>query len=225
MTIVRLARKFPNRVPSYKGLYGTQVSLHYLMSITVRPETHIPFKKMRIRKLTHFQATLAIYGPASERIIFRASKCGYFLCKTWLGEVLDLFLIFDPSYNRISELHSHMAPLTWQSALRISVKCRSGKWVICQNGLPRFSAPARYLRNVYLRFNKHFAWFIHSFISIQPLEAGFAGTRAQSRDRYGSGTLHPGQVLGGSLPLLSLAFRRSHFRRQVPVRPQRRERS
>ena len=30
---------------------------------------------------------------------------------------------------------------------------------------------------------------------------------------------------GGSLPLLSPAFRRSHFRRQVPVRPQRRERS
>ena len=29
-----------------------------------------------------------------------------------------------------------------------------------------------------------------------------AGTRAQSCDRYGSGTLHPGQVLGGSLPLL-----------------------
>ena len=29
----------------------------------------------------------------------------------------------------------------------------------------------------------------------------------------------------GSLPLLSPAFKRSHFRRQVPVRPQRRERS
>ena len=49
------------------------------------------------------------------------------------------------------------------------------------------------------------------------LEAGLAGTRAQSSDRYGSGTLHPRQVLGGSLPLLSPAFRRSHFRRQVPV--------
>ena len=45
-----------------------------------------------------------------------------------------------------------------------------------------------------------------------------AGTRAQSCDRYGSGTLHPGQILGGSLPLLSPAFRLSHFRRQVPVR-------
>ena len=32
----------------------------------------------------------------------------------------------------------------------------------------------------------------------------------------GSGTLHPGQVLGGSLLLLSPAFRRSHFSRQVP---------
>jgi len=37
---------------------------------------------------------------------------------------------------------------------------------------------------------------IHSFISIRPLEARLAGTRAQSCDQYGSGTLHPGQVLG-----------------------------
>jgi hypothetical protein len=29
-----------------------------------------------------------------------------------------------------------------------------------------------------------------------------AGTRAQSGNQYGSGTLHSGQVLGGSLPLL-----------------------
>ena len=50
----------------------------------------------------------------------------------------------------------------------------------------------------------------------------WAETRAQSGDWYGSGTLHPGQVLRGSLPLLSPAFRRSHFRHQVP---QRRERS
>jgi len=31
----------------------------------------------------------------------------------------------------------------------------------------------------------------------------WAGTRSQSDDRYGSGTLHAGQVLRGSLPLLS----------------------
>ena len=68
--------------------------------------------------------------------------------------------------------------------------------------------------------------FIHSIIhSYSALEVGLAGTRAQSCDWYDSGTLHPGQVLGGSLPMLSPAFRRSHFRRQVPVRPQRRERS
>ena len=53
-----------------------------------------------------------------------------------------------------------------------------------------------------------------SFISIQPWRPGLAGTRAQSCDRCGSGTLHPGQVLGGSLPLLSPAFRRSHFSHQ-----------
>ena len=47
----------------------------------------------------------------------------------------------------------------------------------------------------------------------------WAETRAQSGDWYGSGTLHLGQVLRGSLPLLSLLFRRSHFRHQVPLRP------
>ena len=30
-----------------------------------------------------------------------------------------------------------------------------------------------------------------------------AGTREHSCDRYGFGTLHPGQIFGGSLPLLS----------------------
>ena len=72
----------------------------------------------------------------------------------------------------------------------------------------------------------HIHSFIHSFIhQYSALEAGLAGCRAQSCDRYGSGTLHPGHVLGGSLPLLSPTFGRSHIRCQVPVRPQRRERS
>ena len=49
--------------------------------------------------------------------------------------------------------------------------------------------------------NNHDCTFVHSFIhsfihSYSALEAGLAGTTAQSRDRYGSGTLHPGQVLG-----------------------------
>jgi hypothetical protein len=55
--------------------------------------------------------------------------------------------------------------------------------------------------------------------------AGLAGTRAQSDDRYGSGTLRSRQGLRGSLPLLSPAFGRSHFRRQMPPRPHQRERS
>ena len=45
-----------------------------------------------------------------------------------------------------------------------------------------------------------------------------AGTRAQSGDWYGSGTLHSRQFLRGRLPLLSPAFRRSHFRLQMPPR-------
>ena len=48
---------------------------------------------------------------------------------------------------------------------------------------------------------------IHTFISIQPWRPGLAGNTAQSCDRYGSGTLHSGQVLGGSLPLLSPFYR------------------
>jgi len=48
------------------------------------------------------------------------------------------------------------------------------------------------------------------------LRPGWAGTRDQSRDRYGSGTLHPGQDIGCILPLLSPSFRRSHFSRQEP---------
>jgi hypothetical protein len=49
--------------------------------------------------------------------------------------------------------------------------------------------------------------------------ASLAGTRAQSGDRYGSGMLHSGQVLRGSLPLFFPAFRCSHFHRQMPLRP------
>ena len=52
--------------------------------------------------------------------------------------------------------------------------------------------------------------FIHYYSALQ---AGLAGTRAESCDRHGSGTLHPRQVLGGSVPLLSPAFRLFHFRR------------
>ena len=83
-----------------------------------------------------------------------------------------------------------------------------------------------YRARQWLHQNEVVRTFIHSFIhQYSALGAGLEGARAQSCDRYGSGTLHPGQVLGGSLPLLSPAFRRSYFHRQVPVRPQRRERS
>jgi hypothetical protein len=55
--------------------------------------------------------------------------------------------------------------------------------------------------------------------------AGLAGTRAQSDDRCGSGMLRSRQVLRGSLPLLSPAFRRSHLRHQMPPCSHQRERS
>jgi hypothetical protein len=73
----------------------------------------------------------------------------------------------------------------------------------------------------------HFCYHCHIIIIIiiQLFGPVLAGTRAQSGDRYGSGTLHSGQILRDSLPLLFLAFRSSHFRRQMPPRPQQRERS
>jgi hypothetical protein len=66
--------------------------------------------------------------------------------------------------------------------------------------------------------------YIYLFIHIHSLVfspwVGLAGTRAQSGDRYGSGTLHPRQDLRGKLPLLFPAFRRS-----PPSRPTTRETS
>jgi len=52
--------------------------------------------------------------------------------------------------------------------------------------------------------------FIHYYSALKPV---LAGTRTQSGDRYVSGTLHPGQIFRGRLPLLSPAFRRSHLLR------------
>jgi len=63
--------------------------------------------------------------------------------------------------------------------------------------LRKVVVPAHYQES----FSCRTAYLKYSFISIQPL--GLAGTRTQSGNRYGSGTLHPGQVLRGRLPLLS----------------------
>ena len=51
--------------------------------------------------------------------------------------------------------------------------------------------------------NRIFILFIYWYSALGPV---WADTRVQSGDWYGSGTLHLGQVLRGSLPLLSPAF-------------------
>ena len=61
-------------------------------------------------------------------------------------------------------------------------------------------------------------YYYYRYSALGPV---WAETRAQSFDWYSSCTLHPVQVLRGSLPLLSPAFRRSHFRHQVPQRHER----
>src|SRR5215510_6185413 len=74
----------------------------------------------------------------------------------------------------------------------------------------------------YYYYYYYYYYFYYRYSALGPV---WAETRAQSGDWYVSGTLHPGQILRGSLPLLSPAFRSSHFRYQVPPRPPRRERS
>jgi len=54
--------------------------------------------------------------------------------------------------------------------------------------------------------NNNALLFIFYYYWYSALGPVWAETRVQSGDWYGSGTLHPGQVLRGSLPLLSPAF-------------------
>jgi len=74
------------------------------------------------------------------------------------------------------------------------------------------------VRKIFIGFIIYYYWY-------SALGPVWAENRAQSGEWYGSGTLHPGKVHRGSLPLLSPVFRRSHFHHQVPPRPPQRERS
>ena len=49
----------------------------------------------------------------------------------------------------------------------------------------------------------YYYYYYYRYSALGPV---WAQTRAQSGEWYGSGTLHPGQVLRGSLPLLSPTF-------------------
>ena len=69
---------------------------------------------------------------------------------------------------------------------------------------------------IYIYIHSFIHSFIYSFISIQPFRPVLAGTRTQSGNRYGSGTLHPGQVLRDRLPLLFPAFRRGDYTSNDP---------
>ena len=59
-----------------------------------------------------------------------------------------------------------------------------------------------------LSFRACIPYYYYRYSALGPV---WAETRAQSCDWYGSGTLHPGQVLRGSLPLLSPTFRLPSF--------------
>jgi len=69
----------------------------------------------------------------------------------------------------------------------------------------------------------YYYYYYYYYSALWPV---WAETRVQSDDWNGSGTLHPGQVLRGSLPLLFPRFLDvPTFHHQVPPRPPRRERS
>jgi hypothetical protein len=51
--------------------------------------------------------------------------------------------------------------------------------------------------------NTNYYYYYYCYYRYSALGPVWAETRAQSGDWYGSGTLHPGQILRGSLPLLS----------------------
>ena len=56
----------------------------------------------------------------------------------------------------------------------------------------------------YCYYYYYYYYYYYWYSALGPV---WAETRAQSGDWYGSGTLHPGQLLRGSLPLLSPAFK------------------
>ena len=69
--------------------------------------------------------------------------------------------------------------------------------------------PTRYrTRHFFNNFttNKDYYYYYYYYYRYSVVGPVWAETRVQSGDWYGSGTLHPGQVLRGSLPLLSPAF-------------------
>ena len=111
----------------------------------------------------------------------------------------------------------------------------SSKICLCLSSIPTSSMlsvfPSGFLTKILygIRTSSHlyylFCYTRYCYCRYSALGPVWAETRAQSGDRYVSGRLHPGQILRGSLPLLSPAFRSSHFRYQVPPRPPRRERS
>ena len=66
--------------------------------------------------------------------------------------------------------------------------------------------------NVAFSANRILPWDLLSSSLVFSPKAGFGRNQSPVSDRYGSGTLHSRQFLRGRLPLLSPAFRRSHFR-------------
>jgi len=95
-------------------------------------------------------------------------------------------------------IHVHFQEYCPLNILRVRIVNKKVKVVAYSviNFFPNYSS----LQKTFFQF---FIQVIYWYSALGPV---WAETRVQSGDWYGSGTLHPGQVLRGSLPLFSPAF-------------------
>ena len=142
------------------------------------------------------------YGTCIEMIVL----CKFLHCSTCIGSLRLRASRFPRIYffsgpRNIFKRPSHMAS-------------RQSKWApsLYPMQTPRTSHVSIW-RNKFSNIYNH--WILHTnlctsyyyyYYRYSVLGPVWAETRVQSGDWYGSGRLHPGQVLRGSLPLLSPAF-------------------
>ena len=89
--------------------------------------------------------------------------------------------------------------VTWEGGSRVGPDfCRDGCFFLLGDEPQNLDHPTH---NCYYYY--YYYYYYYWYAALGPV---WAETRVQSGDWYGSGTLHPGQVLRGSLPLLSPAI-------------------
>ena len=126
-------------------------------------------------------------------------KFGIGGCWKLLSNFLTYSWIFFKMLIKITlyvNIYTRGQSITYQVAIaaQIFIYIWPNLWMKFQN---KILYPAHFLEHYY------YYYYYYYYCWYSALGLVWAGTRAQSGDRYGSGTLHPGKFLKGSLPLLS----------------------